>query len=102
MELSENKTLTSQLDLDTSQFTILVIVWFSKTFLTVDFFTKSNVDVTNAGIWHFLKSDLLYFMFKYKFGTKCQLNYTRVVFIKAFNFFPKQERIWSFQVFLNK
>ena len=100
MELSENKTLTSQLDLDTSQFTILVIVWISKTFLTVDFFTKSNVDVTNAGIWHFLKSDLLYFMFKYKFGTKCQLNYTRVVFIKAFNFFSKTRAYLKFSSIL--
>ena len=67
------------------QVTISAIFSICKTFFNVKLPIESNGYGKNGCIFSFRKSATSYFIFKYKFGTKYQLSWSKVVFIKRFN-----------------
>ena len=89
----EKQILLAHFCPDSLKFSISTILSIFKVFYIVQIDIQSN----------FSKILIPFVLFKSKFGTKCQLNYSRVVFIRRSNvFLAKQERFRNFHVFLKK
>ena len=86
------------------EFTNLAIISISKAFYAVPIDIQSNKDVTNSYIRHFSKRTISYFIFKCKFGTKCQsiAKFMKIIFFFFFFFFSEQEYICTLDLFLKK
>ena len=94
-KLSEKIFFTSTLGPGHLKFTISVIFNISEAFLAFKLGIQSNGDVTHGCIFIFWKSTISYFIFKYKCGTKCQLNCNKMVSIKRSSIFLAQQECFE-------
>ena len=102
--LCEKKNLTSTLGPDSLIFSILARFSIFKVFYAIKTDIWSNENVSDFHLCNFSKISISYFLFKSKFGAKCILNCSRVVFIKRSNDFlaKKKKTSLEFLIFLKK
>ena len=101
--LCEKKNLTSTLGPDSLIFSILARFSIFKVFYAIKTDIWSNENVSDFHLCNFSKISISYFLFKSKFGAKCILNCSRVVFIKRSNdFLAKKKNVFGISYILKE
>lgn len=88
---------------DPGEFIFFMYFSILKTLLTLQTYIQRKRVVIKTEIWFCLRSGILHFSVKYKFGTKIRSNWSRSVSMYSFKFFLKKpDPLWNFCEFSKK